>query len=1001
LTPESWAKIDDLFHRVAECDPEHRAALLDETCGTDLDLRREVEALLSCQRSARDHLQATVDSEFHAYAFPLVGKTISHYRILEALGRGGMGLVYRAEDIRLGRTVALKLLPDDSDKDPSALARFEREARAASALEHPNICPIYEFGEHEGQPFLVMQLLTGQTLRDLLEDRKSRDQQSKSISDRTATTHGAGLSLEQVLDLAIQIGNGLQAAHQKGIIHRDIKPANIFVTSEGQAKILDFGLAKLHHAAEPSDSVHSEGDHRGESLRGGETASLAVTEASLSGAGMLLGTVGYMSPEQLRNEELDPRSDLFSLGLVLYEMATGHHAFEGDTKSVLRSAVLGQPLVSARHLNPDLPAKFDQIINKAVKGDREDRYQTASAMLLDLVSVKQKIQSRRQRRWRAVTAALLALLLAGGIVLLIKSRSSSSYNLPDLKLQQLTLNSPENLVTGGAISPDGKYLAYTDLKGMHIKLIGSDETRSVPQPEPLKRDSLNWEIVSTGWFPDSKRFLANAHPASESPTAWSSQTSSIWVVPASGGAPRKLRDNAFAWSVSPDGSSISFGTSDRELWLADPNGDHARKFYEVGEPNSICCLYFFSERRRVSYILGGDKAGDTLVARDLDGGPVTTLIPASEMKKMGDSAWLPDGRLLYSDACNAQAAGFNTPCNYWIERFDTQTGKLIEKPRRLTNWAGFWMNNPSADSVGKHFAFLKSSGHGVGYLTDLAAGGTRLINSRRFTLEEGGEDVIADWTSDSKNVIVVLNRGDHYSLRKQSLNSDTQEPILTSVPGGLLEAAFMSPDDRWVIFQVWPISGGPTVQLMRVGVTGGGSPQLIFTMHEGSTSFCTRSKLCAVGEQSEDHKQMIITSFDPIKGRGPELTRIDLSPEYQQDMSILLWSISPDGQRLALVPGPQGPIQIRPLLGGNTQIVRPKGIKRMRSLDWAADGKGLFVSNITNHGSELLHLDMHGNTNLLWKCNGDRCFGMPSPDGRHLAIYDWQLSANMWMMENF
>jgi serine/threonine protein kinase len=603
-------------------------------------LRREVEALLSSDGSACTCIQVAVHSELRDFGFSMAGEVVSHYRILDGLGGGGMGLVYRAEDIRLGRQVALKFLPEESVKDPASLTRFEREARAASALEHPNICPIYEFGEHEGRPFLVMQLLEGQTLRELLE---TESESSKSGSQaRRQNRHP--LPLDQVLDLGVQIANGLEAAHQKGIIHRDIKPANIFVTIQGQAKILDFGLAKLAHGAteEGDGSKHEDRDSTSDRAAR-EAASVVTPDIFLSRTGVAMGTAGYMSPEQARGERLDARTDLFSFGLVLYEMATGHRAFEGETGPALHNAILTQSPLPARQLNPEVSVKLEAIIYRALQKNLAARYQSVVEMRADLEGLKRDMESKYFRRWPVALGACAALLIAATILWLARRPPSSAQALPDLKLRQLTVNSPENLVTGGAISPDGKFLAYTDQKGMHIKSIGTDEAQTIPQPEGFQNDKVKWEIAPTAWFPDNTRFVANAHPAAESPSDWSSQTSSIWVVSVAGGAPRKLHDHAIAWSVSPDASLISFGTHFGELWLMGPNGERAHKLYEVGDKNAMCCLYFFPSGQRVSYI-STDESGDSLVARDLKGGPVTTLLPSSELKKMGDASWLPDGR---------------------------------------------------------------------------------------------------------------------------------------------------------------------------------------------------------------------------------------------------------------------------------------------------------------------------------------------------------------------
>ena len=301
----------------------------------------------------------------------LIGKKVSHYRVLEVIGGGGMGLVYKAEDLKLGRRVALKFLPEELADDPVALQRFEREAQTASSLNHPNICTIFEFGEHEGQPFIVMELLEGDILRELIP--KAGD------SSRGERSH---LPLDRLLDIAIQITDGLDAAHQKGIIHRDIKPANIFVTAQGRIKILDFGLAKL---ATTSTEVGLEiaNEQTEKNAHAAQPVS-AGTDATLSSAGVAMGTAGYMSPEQVRGEQLDARTDLFSFGLVLYEMATGQRAFTGDTAAILRDAILKDTPVPVHVLNSTLPPELETIINKALQKDRQLRYESAAEVRADL-----------------------------------------------------------------------------------------------------------------------------------------------------------------------------------------------------------------------------------------------------------------------------------------------------------------------------------------------------------------------------------------------------------------------------------------------------------------------------------------------------------------------------------------------------------------------------------------------------------------------------------------
>ena len=976
MEPERWRRVEQLYHSALKVAADQRATFLKTECQNDNDLREEVESLLECEKSSADFIESPAfdvaaklmaeDNADEQSTDPIpFGAVPRRFRILEKLGSGGMGVVYKAEDTKLRRSVALKFLPPEFSRDPRALERFQREAHAASALNHPNICTVYDVDESEGQPFIAMELLEGQTLE-------------RRIAAQPLPT-------AELLELAIQISDALNAAHARGIIHRDIKPSNIFVTGRGQPKILDFGLAKLQ---EPDQQQSISEQQRADPEWN--------PNLTLTRTGMAIGTAGYMSPEQVRGEELDVRTDLFSFGLVLYEMATGQHAFKGETGPELQNAIIGDVPSPVRQLNPKLPAKLENIINLAIKKEREARYQSAAEIRADLETLKrEREQSSPLRSWVLAAGTILVLLVVSTSLWLAKRQPQA---LPELKLRQLTVNSFENRVTSGAISPDGKYLAYADISAMYIKVIQTGETRVVPEPEGLNSKNVQWEIGSGGspaaiWFPDSTRFVANAHPAAEGPTLWGTEDTNIWVVSILGGAPQKLRDRAVAYAVSPVDSLIAFTTNKgRELWLMGPSGEQARKIYETPPGSPILGMLWTPDGRRIVYGQGDQARGGRVLSRDLEGGPEVTLSALSDLKNVDDfSSWLPDGRFLYSVR---EPGDVPDKCNFWTMRLNPRTGQFIDKPKRLTDWTGSCMSYVSANAEGKRVVFLKGVGHITSYMADVQGDGRRILKPRHFPLSESS-DGVADWTADGKTVILASNRTGVFGIYKQALNEETAQPLVTNGYGRNPKA---TPDGKWILY----LGAGDSVEpVMRVPISGGPS-QLLFTARPGSLISCARppSELCAIAEPNEDRKQVIISTVDPLKGRGLELVRFALDPK---ENGWFWWDISPDGTRVAATRSPAGPIYILSVHGEPIREIKVNGWSNLQEFSWAADGRGLFLVVGMPGKHVLLHVDLQGNARVLWENAGasGETLALPSPDGRYLAIQSWVTNGNMWMMENF
>ena len=750
------------------------------------------------------------------------------------------------------------------------------------------------------------------------------------------------------------------------------------------------------------------------------TASL--DEAHLTSPGVAMGTVAYMSPEQARGEELDARTDLFSFGAVLYEMATGKQAFFGTTSAVIFHAILGEAPTSPIQLNPELPPKLEEIINKALEKDRDVRYQVAAELRADLKRLKRDTESGRSAgvspavgaglvrpregasrqggtplRWAAIALAG-AVVIAGAVLAYWLTRPPAPP--PELKERRLTFNPSENAVTESAISPDGKYLAYGDRTGMHLKLIQTGETLNIPQPQGPAPDPGSW--FPNGWFPDGSKFISAGLEAGQRPSGW--------VVSVMGGPPRKLRDDADVWSVSPDGTLIAFGTGlsfmrSREIWLMDPQGEEPHRLVAGSEDDGFFWAAWSPDGRRVAYQRyhrTPDKLECSIETRDLKGGQPTLVLSDPRLCDTDIKfLWFPGGRFVYF---MAEPERVRREMNLWEVRVDTRTGEPVSKPRRITNWAEALVIGISGTSDGKQLAVSKFSAQADVYVGELEASGHGLKQPRRLTLDEHN-DYPGAWMPDNKAVLFWSDRNGTWDIFKQALDQEAAELVVTGPD--YKEKPVVSPDGSWILYlssATAQVNVTTPVRIMRVP-TSGGPPQLVLEGRGISGLACARSPaaLCVFSESSPDRKQLIFSAFDPVHERGRELTRVNL----KQPVTGYGWDLSLDGSHLAFAQSDdhEGRIQILPLAGGEVREVNVKGWNGLWRLFWAADARGLFVSAAGGLGATLLYVDLEGRGQVIWQerflsINAE-ARGIPSPNGRYLAVLAYATDSNVWLLENF
>ena len=880
----------------------------------------------------------------------MIGETISHYRILEPVGSGGMGQVFKAEDTRLGRNVALKFLSSELAKDPAALERFQREARAASSLNHPGICTIYDVGEHNGSPFLVMELMEGQTLRERISGRP--------------------LAIDVLLDYGAQIADALEAAHSRGILHRDIKPANIFITTRGQAKILDFGLAKQTTTRRAAETVGA-----------GATASSPTTDnLFLTSPGSALGTVAYMSPEQARGENLDARSDLFSLGTVLYEMSTGHPAFTGNTSAVIFDTILNRTPAAPSSLNPNVPPKLEEIIGKALEKDPDLRYQSAAELRGDLKRLKRDTDSSRSgpnstSAWKVspansgagsgtaqvsqssaaisgtsatgsaaavpgkgihwgvwIGAAVILAVVSVGAALALHGRFGHHEETTSFANMTISPVTSTGNIHSDAISQDGKWLAYVaDDKVGHGIWVRQLQTGSTAQVVP----GSPGEILGV-LFSSDGNYLYYVKEQDDG--------SILYQVPSLGGTQRRiLADVDSPISFSPDGKRFSFirqvsSTRATNLMVANADGTGEQTMASLQAPASFSPggPGWSPDGKRIAIPENptGKWGADYLDTFDVNT-KVKTQLGAKQWIEPDQPTWLPDNSGIL----------FNTRVDK-----NSLNGQLFEatypdgEARRITNDLNFYLGS-SLTSDGSSLATVQLTLAGNLWIANFGSAAS-FSPPKQLTSGISRADGISGmaWAAPDKILYTYYTSG---TVHMASIAPDGSNMHDIPITGGVPFWPSACGDGQHIVFGA-NIGNGST-SIWRADVDGGNQKLLVEPGSATHATCSTDGKSMIYTASAGDTADKLLMKMSTDGGAPVQLMkgRVNI-PAYSPDGTTVaaIYSAEPGKTQLAIIGTTGGEVRNLYDLPPGVVYLRDGG----QTIAWSRDGRTVIYPVMRNEG---------------------------------------------------